>query len=96
MEQGGAKLLQHIVSALDDQLGSSRHLLRSDVRMDLETFVASANLDERAVKALRGLDEEVQQEVMRRGHLANIDNPSKTLMGRIYHAQEKIMAHKKR
>lgn len=55
----------------------------------LDEFLKSAELDERAVDALRSCDPEVQEVVIARGDLNDCRNPSGAVMGRIRDAKNK-------
>lgn len=57
--------------------------------VDVETFIAENDLDEKAMDALRDCAPEVQQTVMARGDLKDARNPSAALLGRIRDANAK-------
>jgi len=51
--------------------------------MDVEDFIATGGVDEKAANALRELDPALQKQVIDRGDLTGRSNPSATLMSRI-------------
>jgi len=51
--------------------------------LELETFISSSDIDERAAEALRQASEDVQQAVIGRGSLVGARNPSSVLLARL-------------
>jgi len=66
---------------------TSARVNSSEAPTDIEEFIASEGVDEKAATALRELDPSVQQMVMSRGALAGGKNPSAMLIGRIRDAR---------
>mmetsp|Transcript_63576 Transcript_63576/g.204842 ORF Transcript_63576/g.204842 Transcript_63576/m.204842 type:complete len:1089 (+) Transcript_63576:104-3370(+) len=81
-----------MMSAAAPASGGSQMSLaaKTELEQAVERFIANSDIDSRAIASLRAQDPEVQRAVLDRGELADCQNPSAALMGRIQVAKDHV------